>query len=182
MTNSYQHKRHQDFNITLDTGNEVIKADQTELLLGGHISNDFTWKEHIRDNKKSIIKKLSSSINILIQVCKIANFKTRKMVANGIIMSQIIYLIQAWGGCSDYLIAAIQVIQNRAARLVTKLDWYTSMSTLLNQCGWLSVRQLITYHSLLMIFKIKIDKKTYIFIRNYQNNSITIQDSHQIIV
>ena len=92
MTSSYQHKRHQDFNITLDTGNEIIKPDQTELLLGGHISNDFTWKEHIRDNKKSIIKKLSSSINILIQVCKIANFKTRKMVANGIIMSQIIYL------------------------------------------------------------------------------------------
>ena len=85
------------------------------------------------------------------------------MVANGIIMSQIIYLIQAWGGCSDYLIAAIQVIQNRAARLVTKLDWYTSTSTLLNQCGWLSVRQLIIYHSLLMIFKIKTDKKPVYF-------------------
>ena len=78
-------------------------------------------------------------------------------------MSPIIYLIQAWGGCSETLLDSIQVIQNRAARLVTKLDWYTTTSKLLSQCGWLSIRQLIFYHSLLMIFKIKIDKKPVYF-------------------
>ena len=79
------------------------------------------------------------------------------------IISQIIYLIQAWGGCSDTLISSIQTIQNKAARLVTKLDWSESTSKILNQCGWLSVRQLIFYHGLLLIFKIKLDKKPVYF-------------------
>ena len=81
------------------------------------------------------------------------------MLANGLVILQIIYLIQLWGGCSDYLIKFIQVIQNRAARLVTKLDWYTPVQKLLDQCGWLSVKQLVEYHSLLLVYKVKAEGK-----------------------
>ena len=63
-----------------------------------------------------------------------------------------LYVMQLWGGTSDYLINMLQVLQNKAARFVTKLGIYTSQKTLLLQCGWLSVRQLIQYHSLIMIF------------------------------
>ena len=33
------------------------------------------------------------------------------------------------------------------------------MRTLLDQCGWLSVKQLVVYHSLVLVYKIKSDKK-----------------------
>ena len=51
-------------------------------------------------------------------------------------------------------LAALQKAQNRAARVVTKLEWSTPTADLLSQCGWLSVHQLVVYHSVVLVFKI----------------------------
>ena len=64
-----------------------------------------------------------------------------------------------WGGCSRYLLDILRVLQNRAARLVTGFSWFTSRAKLLQQCGWLSVRQMVTYYDLVLVYKIRRDKK-----------------------
>ena len=76
------------------------------------------------------------------------------MIANGIIISRLIYLIPLWSGCEKYLIKSLQVVQNKAARVVTKCGKRTPVKDMLKQCGWLSVSQLGVYHSLLLLFKI----------------------------
>ena len=48
---------------------------------------------------------------------------------------------------------ALKVLQNRAARQVTKLSWFTPSRRLLVQCNWLSIKQLIFYHSALTVFR-----------------------------
>ena len=58
-----------------------------------------------------------------------------------------------WYLCEAYIVKALQVLQNRAARQVTKLSWFTASRRLLNQCNWLSIRQLIFYHSALTVFR-----------------------------
>ena len=163
MTTANKHRSNGNFGITLNTGNEIIEPDNYETILGGILSNNLKWSEHIRDNKKSLFKCLTTRVNALAKISKISNFKTRKMIANGIFLSKLIYLIQIWGGCSDYLLNFLQVLQNRAARFVTKLGHGTSVKTLLTQCGWLSVRQLTVYHSLNFIYKTKRDKKPKYF-------------------
>ena len=60
-----------------------------------------------------------------------------------------------WGGTSNGLLDGLQVLQNRAARLVTKLGIRTPVKILLTQCGWLSVRQLVAYHTLVFVYKSK---------------------------
>ena len=60
-----------------------------------------------------------------------------------------------WGGCASGLKNSLQVMQNRAARLVTRCDWTTPVKNFLLQCGWLSVNQLIYYHSVLLVFIVK---------------------------
>ena len=40
MGTPYQHKQHQNHNITLDTGTEIIEPSYSEKLLGAHITND----------------------------------------------------------------------------------------------------------------------------------------------
>ena len=75
-------------------------------------------------------------------------------VANGIFMSKLCYLIQLWGGAEGYLLHALQVIQNRAARAVTRMSWFTPTRVLLNKCKWLSVRQLVFYQTGLTTHKI----------------------------
>ena len=74
-------------------------------------------------------------------------------------MSSLSYLIQVYAGCSDYLLNMLQVQQNTAARSITKLGWMTPTKTLMTQCNWLSVRQLIVYHSLNLLRQILKDKK-----------------------
>ena len=63
-------------------------------------------------------------------------------------------MISLWGGAEGYLLDRLQKMQNRCARFVTKRDKYTPVSQLLRECGWLSVRQLVFYHSTIQVFKI----------------------------
>ena len=67
-------------------------------------------------------------------------------------------MIAVWGGCGVGLRKSLQIIQNKAARFVTKLDWSSSTSILLGQMGWLSVNRLIFYHSVLLVYKVKMNK------------------------
>ena len=75
------------------------------------------------------------------------------MIANGILISKLIYLMPVWAGAEDYLINALQVCQNKAARLVTKLDIFTPSMVLMKQCGWLPVKQLMVFHIIVLLHK-----------------------------
>ena len=159
MTSTRKHQLHQDFGISLNTGTEIIQPQSQERLLGATVSNTLSWNSHIRGSEASLTSCLTSRINALSKVCLYSNFVTRKMVANGLVMSYLTYLIPLYGGCTDYLLSALQILQNRAARLATKSNWGTSSSKMLTQLGWLSVKQMIVFHSLMLFFKAKLYKK-----------------------
>ena len=73
------------------------------------------------NNKNSLVKQLTTRLNGLLLVSKSADFKTRLMVANGLFLWLLVFLIQVWGGTHDYLIRTLQVAQNKAMRAVTGL-------------------------------------------------------------
>ena len=163
MASRAAHRENVNFGITLNTGAEVIEPVNHEKLLGAVISIDMEWNMHVKEHEKSLFRTLTSRVNALMKVSEVADFKTRKMIANGIFMSNLVSLIPLWSGCSDFLLTFLQTIQNRAARTVTKLNYNTRTEVLLNQLGWLSVRQLSVYHSILQIFKTKQEKKPAYF-------------------
>ena len=180
-----------EFSVTLDTENEVIQPSKCEKLLGGIISQNLKFTEHIQDNDESMIKALNTRLNALKKVSKTASFKSRKMIANGIIMSRIIYLIPLWSGCEKYLLNSLQIIQNKAARVVTRCGKRTSIKSLLTQCGWMSVAQLSVYHSLLLMFKILSTKSPkYLYtklsgvqdVSHYKTRFITNLKENQTII
>ena len=51
------------------------------------------------------------------------------------------------------MLRALQIIQNKAAKAVAKPICATPTRTILKSCGWLSVRQLLVYHSLVVLNK-----------------------------
>ena len=53
---------------------------------------------------------------------------------------------------------ALQIDQNSAAGVVTKLSIYSSTADLLKQTGWKSVKQLVFYHSVLLVFKVRFNE------------------------
>ena len=89
----------------------------------------------------SLIQMLNKRINGLKLVSRNATFKTRLLVGNGCFLSVLNYMLPVFGGAELYLIKMLQVMQNRAARIITNQGWYTPTRILLNQCNWLSVKQ-----------------------------------------
>ena len=141
--------------VNIDTGTVIIEPVKTEKLLWIHIHESLKWKEHILSNDKSMIKLLTTRLSALRKVSRNASFKTRLMVANSCFISVISYMIAVWGGTESYIIRAVQVMQNKAARCITKQSWYTPTRTLLLQCNWLSIKQLIFYHSVLQVWRVR---------------------------
>ena len=148
-----QKRRILNVGIKVDTPTEQIGPIKSEKLLGVEIQDDLKWSSYILHSEKSLIKQLSTRLNALRLISYVASFKVRLMVANGIFASKLIFQICLWGGTEEYLLSALQVAQNKAARFVTRNDRYTSVHELLRQCGWLSVKQLVFYHSVILIFK-----------------------------
>ena len=143
-----------DMEVSIVTPSATISPSPTEKLLGGWIHQDLKWAEHILEGDQSLVKSLCTRLSALKLVGKVADFRTRKMVADGIFMSKLVYLISLWGGCEKYLLKSLQVIQNKAARVVAKVDWNTPTQSLLSQCGWLSVHQLAVHQTVVLVHKI----------------------------
>ena len=160
-----QKRRHRDTsNITISTPTAIITPSKVERLLGAQVHQDMRWKEHILENEDSLLKCLNKRVGAMRKISYTASFKTRKMIANGIFISKLIYLMPLWMGCEEYLVHALQVCQNKVARLVTKLDRFTSTTVILKQCGWMPVRQLMAYHSLVLLHKtVQNQTPTYLY-------------------
>ena len=148
-----QKRRITQLDVVIQTPTEEIKPTTTEKLLGVNIHQNLKWHEYLQNNDKSLLKCLNQRLSALKLISHFSSFKIRLMIANGIFISKLIYVMPLWGGCEEYLLTSLQVVQNKAARFVTRCGRATPVKDLLKQCGWLSVRQLIFYHSVVQICK-----------------------------
>jgi hypothetical protein len=70
-----------------------------------------------------------------------------------------------WNQCGSIFCYADDIYyQYNALQCVTKHTWRPATSVMLNQSGWLSVPQLIMYHSLVLMDKVKKDKNPQYFV------------------
>ena len=141
--------------LSTDPDMDMIKTSSCEKVLGCIVSQNLKWADHILLNEKSLVRQLTTRLSALKSISASANFKTRLMFANGIFLSKLAYAMPVWGGCEEYLVRSLQIVQNKAARLVCRKGIYTPISTLLGECNWLSVSQLIVYHSLVLLHKVQ---------------------------
>ena len=149
--------------VQIETPTAIITPSRVEQLLGAQVHQDMRWVEHILDSDKSLVKALNLRLGALKKLTFVASFKTRKSIANGIFMSKLIYLMPVWSGCEEYLVKCLQVVQNKAARAVARLGIFTPTKALMKACGWMSVRQLLVYHSLVLLQK-TISSKTPVYL------------------
>ena len=152
-----QRKRKTDQAVTIKTPSKEIEVSTSQRLLEINIHESLKFRDHIMVEEKSMVQKLNVRIKALKNIRNIASFKDRLIVANGLFMSCLVYGIQLWmwGGTEEYLRRCLQVLQNRAAKAVTGLGHFTPAKDLMRQTGWLSVKQLIFYHSVVMVKRVK---------------------------
>ena len=154
------------------------------------INNELTWKNHLYGDMENegLITQLSKRIGMMKKISKHMSQENLKYFASGIFYSKLNYCLPVFGnvfGLENYKEdnsryqsfttkenKNLQVLQNKAARIVTRLSWGTATRTLLNQIGWLSVKQLYLYqyHSLLLVFKMQHSGKPAYLKEKFRNN------------
>ena len=65
-------------------------------LLGCWVQDDLKWCNHLRDNEDNLINYLTTRFSSLKKVGRLTSFKNTKMLANGILISQLSHLISLW--------------------------------------------------------------------------------------
>ena len=111
------------------------------------------------NDDKTHLKTLNMRLGAIRKIRSLTNFKNRKMIAEGVFMSKLSYLIALWGGWGKVLKQSLQRIQNKAAQAVTRNDWSVTSRENLKQCGWISVSQLAFFHSVFLVYKTRQNKR-----------------------
>ena len=81
------------FQIKLDTGQEIIESSMSEKLLGGVVGRNLKFTDHIQNDDNSLLKVVNKRLYALKKVSILTSFKSRKRLANGMIMSKLVYMI-----------------------------------------------------------------------------------------
>ena len=87
------------------------------------------------------------------------NRSAKKNIVQGVFNSVLCYCIPLFGGCSKGEINQLQIQQNRAAQCVLGLPPRTSRSILFEKLGWMTVQQLVAYHTLITIYRIRMKRE-----------------------
>ena len=123
--------------------------DKFETLLGCQIEPTLKWHKQVEELQKKLKKRLTALNNLR----NIIPYNLRKTITEGLFTSVLVYCLPLFGGCDKFEMQALQIMQNKAARLVTHSQLRTSRQEIYNQVGWMTVNQLVYYHSALSTFR-----------------------------
>ena len=138
-------------NVVMDGYTLEESSDKVETLLGCQIEPGMKWHKHIEELTKKLKKRLTG----LAHLRNILPFKLRKTITEGIFMSVLSYCLPLFGGCDKEELQSLQVMQNKAARLVSHFPQRAPRKEIFSQLGWMTVNQLIFYHSALSTYRIR---------------------------
>lgn len=140
-----------DVNYEVKIGQQIIERVEQIKYLGVLIDNRITMESQI----DSIIKKASSKINFLYRLKKKLTFETKKIVYNSIILPHFDFCSTLYIGCKNEQMNTLQVLQNRAMRIILDCEFGTHTEFMLNALKWMSINQRYKYNTLIYVFKIK---------------------------
>ena len=82
-------------------------------------------------------------------------FQLRKIFSEGLFSSVLCYWLPLFGGCDVGELQDLQILQNKAAQLVTLSPPRAVRHPMYDRLGWLTVNQLVHYHTILAVFRIR---------------------------
>ena len=163
--------------VTMNEIELVESDDKAETLLGCLIEPDLKWHKQVN----RLLVRLKARLTALQHIKGLRMMQLRKRIAEGIFLSILSYCLPVFGGCDKVELDALQVMQNKAARIVANLGLRDNRVLIYRQVGWMTVKQLIFYHSALATFRIRLSQEpeylNTIMNRNNRSNKIIITNT-----
>ena len=148
-------------------GLELSAVSSHECVLGCLVSADLKWNFHF----ESLLSKLKTRLNGLYHLKYVATFSTRKRLANGIFNSVLSYCLPLFGGTEIEHLKRLQTLQNKAASIVCGVPSGANRCYMFERLQWMTVNQLVQYHTLLTIFRIRSSKEPEYLAQSLTNDS-----------
>ena len=95
---------------------KVITAKDNCRLLGANLNKDATWSHHLSLGDKPLLKSLRSILGVLSYIGKHMPVRSCLLLANGLFLSKLLYLLPMWGGLSNRDAKMMQILLNKCAR------------------------------------------------------------------
>ena len=140
----------------------VLQNDNVgyEMLLGCKVQENMKWNQQV----EMLLNKLSKRLVGLQNLRLICPYVLRKTITEGLFNSILAYCLHPYGGMDSDSIRCIQSLQNKAARLVCCAPPRSNRVELFRKLDWLTVNQLVVYHTLILVFKIRNNREPeYLF-------------------
>ena len=137
--------------VTMDSVVLEEDPEKSEVLLGCQIQSNLKWQKQIA----VLISKLRKRLVGLGALRYIAPYAVRKVISEGIFNSVLVYCLPLFGGMDKGDLRDLQILQNKAAQIVTRSPPRAERVAMYDQLQWLTVNQLIFYHTVIAVFKIR---------------------------
>ena len=111
-------------------GHEIDRVPHTKSL-GLYIDQNLSWSKHVKEAAKII----SSGIGALERLRPFICDDTAILLYRALIEPYFDYCCPVWDGLSNELADKLQKLQNRAIRVITKSDYYSSATALRGKLG-----------------------------------------------
>ena len=142
--------------VITSEGTRKVITDKKEMRILGNKPGTESWVGWLiwKGGKKQLFQPLGRFLDLLQQVGRMLPRNSRKLLSEGLIMSKLQYVITQWGGAPSNQIRLAQRLQNKCARWITGCGARTRITSLLDEVGWMSMKELTEKHSLVQMWKI----------------------------
>ena len=129
--------------------------EKCEVLLGVNIKSDLKWSLQV----KELTTKLKTRIAGLEKLRYVMSGSCKNNIVQGVFNSVLCYCLPLFGGTNQAELNQLQVQQNRAARILLNYPPRNTRNLMFERLGWLSVKQLIAYHTLIAVYRIRTSRE-----------------------
>ena len=139
--------------VTVTVDGYVLEEskEKFETMLGCSIEPSLKWHKQVKD----LLAMLKTRLAGLAHLKFILPYNLRKVISEGMFNSVLGYCLPLFGGCDMGEIRNIQILQNKAAQMVTHSASRAQRNPMYDELDWMTVNQLVRYFTLLAVFRIR---------------------------
>ena len=126
--------------LIVGDGDYRIRRVNLVKSLGLIMDDTLTWSNHI----DYISGKVKQGVGIMKKTSKYLDKNSLLMLCRTLVETHFRYCNVIWGQCNETLLDKLQLLQNKAAKVITKMKYEDAdLLKLICQLGWLTIRNLI---------------------------------------
>ena len=124
--------KHLEHQFSIHVNHHYLTRDNSYKYLGVEIDPSLTWRDHV----ENIAKKASGGIGALRRVRHLIPRETLITMYSSLVLPYFDYCSTVWGSCGRGMCDRLQVLQNRASRVLTKSNYDRRSVEILDELGW----------------------------------------------